>query len=518
MKSESYFQNFSKISFLSYLIIFIIIHLSINILFKNTVLFLEYNADTFGNINFLNSILNEETSYNFLKSILEVDGKKIYLSQFWYYFTKLHSFLFIDGISLYYAIAISIFFLNIVTLITFIKLFTEKKIHLLIIILVFVLYENFYVRILFGHLNQSAYFHIFIFLFTFFNILRNQKISNCIELLLSTFLVIQVNQYTVVFLFLFCILHLSLEIVLKNKIFNKFFYFKLFSIASLSLIALIFSYISLIETKFLNSGLNILNSSSNLNLYSVKNPLEYFYNFDYSAVYKYVQYLNNDLKEKFFTHVYLVTKYSANSQEFSYFIGLSGALIVILTSTKNYFILKINLIAIVLSLFTLHTIFPFSLLFLIDNFIPEIRAVSRMYSLFDCIFIVNLCYFMTYKFFKNFKLEFIFKTLILILLLFELGKNLRENIFKNVRQININQLDFYNDKNFLFNKNNLEFGYFFNFLENYIDINLEQIDLNVCLINPKNDKYIFFHNDKIIGSCKTSLYFECDSNFCYFYN
>lgn len=503
-------HQLKKDFFILILISFIAFIIQFNFL-NQSLFFIDYSNDIFGNYYFGHQLLNKAYEYNFLTGILSTDVNHFYYSQFWFIYANLIKIITSNEISYYITSVYIIFLLNIYSLYFLLNSIDRKNKSKLLVVVIFILFENFINRVAMGHISVSCYFHIFIYINffykTFFYDYSNKSLFGFFN---SIILVSLVNEYSLIFLFLFSIVFIFLKISFDynfRKSLNKKEILKFFSYLLISFIIVLFFHQYLFLEKINNiNSLLINNSPEKLDLYSVKNPFEYLARFDYERILSFINFMEVDkeLINNYFKYQAHIEKYGLNTKEFTFFIGVFLFSIVLFNTIFLETQIKIlNFSLLIFSFFSVHSFFPISLIGILNFIAPEIRSVTRMYSIIDVIVLMNLFLFL------NFINNKIIKFVIILFIFYELTHNLFYE-FKKIKKFDFNKMNDYKNQTFLFIEDNPEEKQLIDFL-NLKNLNTDYMILDE--VNLKKDHFLFFRQDinEVINKLGKKD-FECDKN------
>ncbi len=328
----------------------------------------------------------------------------------------------------------------------------------------------------------------------------------------SIILVSIVNEYSLVFIFVFSIIFFSMKILFDIEFRSNLKIKDLYQIVIWTLLSLII-VLSLHSILFFEK-LNIIESSllnkvqlAKIDLYSIKNPFEYFINSSFSSLYELIFKLGleENILEQYNLQQEHIKKYGINTIEFTYFIGVMLFIIFVYNSIYQNLQIKIfNSSLIIFSLISFHSYYPFSLLTIFNMFVPEIRAISRIYSIIDIGILINLFLFLNFgknKFLKYFSI---------IIIIFELLYN--QAIFKGkIKKFDLNKIEKYENHIFLIREEKSEQKQLINFLKIY-QLDIRYVDFRDYKITNDNIFYTIKNNLNYANVNYNFQEISCDKN------
>lgn len=430
-----------------YFFIFILIILIWNFITLKYINFWELPYDLQGYLIGISQIKSDLINYSI--SNFQINSLDIYLNQneipnqhhsvILFYFMKIIS---LSSNEVTHQLFIGKFVintLNIIGLYAFLTSIYKNRDLAILVSLLILLNENVNVRFDMGHISLSIYIFFLLSLANLQRFLISQKIIYAF--LFNIFIFIQFDVDKQIFIFLI----LTVFIIL---ILNYFFNFKKIKFHTIYLSFICIYFLLLNYNFFINIFINDFSYEvrdiETLNKYSVKNPLEYFLNINYSE--NFIDFLTNFLNEKekssaldYNDHI---KAYGLNTIEFTYYIGFLLPLVLLAnfktlckerTAVIYFFIIGIYV------LLSITNIFFFSFLNFFNLIFPHIRSVGRIYIFID-ILIIGLLYIVLNRYYqdKNILKIFLIYTLIVINLSFNIITKIN-NYVVGQKLINQNQ-------------------------------------------------------------------------------
>lgn len=378
----------------------------------------------------------------------------------------------------FYKITSSIIFvLNMSSLVLLLKRFDLKFFSIFLICSIFLYFHNYQYRFYYGHLGLQIY--AFIFLSSYVLIIKDLYIIK--KALIIFFIVFISAIFSAQYIFYNIIILIFLFFTMRDKSGintikkREFIYLILFS-AIFFVLMIAFKYFYFSNYNFNERNWEI----SDLNKYSIINPLELIFNFKffYNHIIDFIksETINSSIKNR---EIFL-KYYTPNGPEFTFFIGIVLTILLI----YNHFFKIINynyslIVIVIINLIILNNFYPFSLIYLNEYIFPYTRAIQRALIILDFLIILNLAFFFK-RYEKNIKL--------LVLLSFTII--IEKELNFNKSKISVNNNTFLLDKNILgeqifFYSPSLEHKYIINLLKKnnegiVIKDTLE--DYNMCLV------------------------------------
>jgi hypothetical protein len=430
-----------------YFFIFILITLIWNFITLKYINFWELPYDLQGYLIGISQIKSD--LINFSISNFKINSLDIYLNQneipnqhhsvILFYFMKIIS---LSSNEVTHQLFIGKFIintLNIIGLYTFLTSIYKNRDLAILVSLLILLNENVNVRFDMGHISLSIYIFFLLSLANLQRFLISQKIIYAV--LFNIFVFIQFDIDKQIFIFLILTVFI---ILILNYFFNfKKIKFHTIYLSFICIYLLLLNYNFFINLLFSDFSYEV-RSIETLNKYSIKNPLEYFFNIKYSD--NFINFLTNFLNEKerssaldFNDHI---KTYGLNTIEFTYYMGFLLPLILLAnfktlykerTAVIYFFIIGLYI------LLSITNIFFFSFLNIFNLIFPHIRSVGRVYIFID-IFIIGLLYIVLNRYYqdKNILKIFLIYTLIVINLSFNISTKI-SNYVVGQKLINQNQ-------------------------------------------------------------------------------
>lgn len=296
-----------------------------------------------------------------------------------------------QNFNFYKVTSVFILILNITSLALLLKRFDLKFFSIFLICSIFLYFHNYQYRFYYGHLGLQIYFFIFLSCYVLLS-----KNLNIINKTLVVYLIIFISIiFSAQYVFYNIIILIFLFFTIRDK--SGFYHIKKKEFIYIILYSALF-FLLMIEFKnFYFSNYNFSERNweiSDLNKYSIINPLELIFNFKYfyNSILDLInsETLNSYVKknESFLKY------YTPNGPEFTFFLGFGLTFLIIYNQLFKIIKNNFSIILIVfINLIILNNFYPFSLLFLHEYIFPNVRATQRALIILDFLIIFNLAFF-----------------------------------------------------------------------------------------------------------------------------